>query len=97
MIGISFAALVGLSEWLFWEVVAFRVGALGTMPLAIYTTFYSLEPVLFMLPLGMSTAIAHSVGNLLGAGKVAQARRVTAIGLTVGMVIVCAYAAIVYA
>ena len=50
----ALAALVSLTEWLFWEVTAFRVGRFGTIAFAAYSVAYSLEPVLFMLPLGLS-------------------------------------------
>ena len=50
-VGISVAALCAQSEWLFWEVVCFRVGAFGTLPLAVYSVSYALEPVFFMIPM----------------------------------------------
>jgi MATE family multidrug resistance protein len=93
----SAAALVSLSEWLYWEVVCFRVGAFGTLPLAAYGIAYSLEPVFFMVPLGLSTGLANSIGNRLGAGQVAGAKRLTlAAFLIVGGIIVT-YVLIAYA
>ena len=50
-VGISVAALCAQSEWLFWEVVCFRVGTFGTLPLAVYSVSYALEPVFFMIPM----------------------------------------------
>ena len=61
MLKTSLAALCSLTEWLYWEVVCFRVGTLGTTPLAVYGIAYSIEPVVFMLPLGLSTGIANAV------------------------------------
>ena len=87
----SAAALLSLSEWLFWEFVCFRVGTLGELTLAAYGIAYSLEPVFFMLPIGIGTALANSVGNALGAGEPAQAKRVAAGGLLAGSFTVAAY------
>ena len=64
---------------------------LGTLPLAAYSIGYNLEPVLFMLPLGLSTGLANSVGNKLGAGQVKEAKRLTLIGLCVGGATVASY------
>ena len=36
----SLAALLSLTEWLFWEAVCFRAGALGVLPLAAYSIGY---------------------------------------------------------
>ena len=66
-------------------------GRLGVVPLAAYSVGYSLEPVFFMLALGISTAISNSVGSLLGASQVAEARASTATGLGVGVATVGAY------
>lgn len=87
----SIASLVSLSEWLYWEFVCFRVGALGTGALASYSVGYSLEPCLFMLPLGLSTGLANSIGNHLGAGRVDDARRLATVGLLVGAATVTSY------
>ncbi|EOD24078.1 hypothetical protein EMIHUDRAFT_207164 [Emiliania huxleyi CCMP1516] len=56
----SVASLFSLTEWLFWEAVCFRVGALGTIPLSAYSVGYSLEPCLFMLAIGLSTALTNA-------------------------------------
>jgi MATE family multidrug resistance protein len=73
------------------------VGAFGTLPLAAYGIAYSLEPVFFMVPLGLSTGLANSIGNRLGAGQVAGAKRLTlAAFLIVGGIIVT-YVLIAYA
>lgn len=92
----SLAAMLSLSEWLFWELSAFHVGTLGTLPLAAYSIGYGVEPVLFMLPLGLSTGLANSVGNQLGAGRVIEAKRLTCIGLFVGVLVTIFNGAIVF-
>ena len=87
----SFAYLLSLTEWLFWEFVCFRVGALGVLPLAAYTVGYSLEPCFFMLAIGLSTALSNAVGNALGAEKLGEARRVCLTGFSVGYLTVILY------
>ena len=96
MLATSAAALVSLSEWLFWELTAFRVGRLGTAPLATYSCAYSLEPVFFMLPIGLSTGLSASIGNHLGAHQVGRAKALAVTGLTVGYATVLAYVALVF-
>ena len=92
----SLAAMLSLSEWFFWELSAFHAGTLGTLPLAAYSIGYGVEPVLFMLPMGLSTGLANSVGNHLGAGQVSEAKRLTCIGLFVGALVTMFNAAVVF-
>lgn len=87
----SIAALLSLTEWLLWEVTAFRVGRFGTVAFAAYSVAYNLEPCLFMLPLGLGTALSNSIGNLLGAGRVAEAKKLAATSLGLGLLVVLAY------
>ena len=68
----------------------------GTVPLAAYSVAYSLEPVVFMLPIGLSTGLANSVGNKLGARQPIEARRLAATGLSVGVVTVGLYVAAMF-
>ena len=93
----SAAALLTLTEWLFWEVTAFRVGRFGTVPFAAYSVAYNIEPVLFMLPLGLSTALSNAVGNHLGAGRPAAARRIAVTALGLGVVVVAVYTSLILA
>ena len=97
MIVTSLSALVSLSEWLFWEVNCFRVGQMGTIPLATYSIAYAIEPVCFMLPLGLSTGLSNSVGNQLGARRPNDARRLARVGLAVGYATVVVVVALVFA
>ena len=84
----ALAALASLTEWLFWEFTAFRVGRMGAVPFAAYSVAYSLEPVLFMLPLGLSTALSNAIGNHLGAGRVRAAKQLAAAALVLGALVV---------
>ena len=92
----SASSLISLTEWLFWEFVCLRVGALGTLPLSTYTVGYSLEPCLFMLPIGLSTGLANSVGSKLGGGHVEAARRLACVGVLACALSVLSYALCTY-
>ena len=54
-------------------------------PPAPATPAHSLEPVFFMIALGLSTALSNAVGSHLGARRVTEARRASAIGVGVGL------------
>jgi MATE family multidrug resistance protein len=97
LLGYAFPALGTLSEWLFWEVVCFRVGTFGTVSLAAYSTAYAVEPIVFMIPRGISIGLANQVGNLLGAARVSEARRVAAIGVTVSFCATALYSLAMFA
>ena len=43
------------------QVVCFRVGTFGTVPLAAYSTAYAVEPIVFMVPRGISIGLANQV------------------------------------
>ena len=64
---------------------------MGTLPLAAYSIAYSLEPVCFMLPIGLSTALSNSVGNQLGANRVVAAKKLAITGIGVGLLVVLLY------
>ena len=69
---------------------------MGTLPLAAYSIAYSLEPVCFMLPIGLSTALSNSVGNQLGANRVVAAKKLAITGIGVGLLVVLLYTALVW-
>ena len=95
-VGLSAAALLSLSEWLFWEFVCFRVGRFGPLPLAVHGTAYSLLPLLYMVPLGLTIGLSIGVGQKLGAGAVREAKRLVAMTLTVGLIIISALSLCTY-
>lgn len=72
------------------------MGQLGTLALATYSVAYSIEPVVFMLPIGLSTSLSNSVGNKLGAREPAQAKRLAVTGVACGFIVVLLYAAVVW-
>lgn len=58
---------VGLEGWGF-SISTFMVGTFGDTALAAHTVALTLASLAFMVPLGISSAAATRVGNLLGAG-----------------------------
>jgi MATE family multidrug resistance protein len=74
------AAQVGLEGWGF-ALSTVLVGLLGETALAAHAVALTLASVAFMGPLGMSSAAATRVGNLLGAGHPWARAGWTAIGL----------------
>ena len=96
--GLALAALSSLSEWVFWEFVCFRVGRFGPLPLAANGVAYSLLPLLYMVPLGLSIGMANAIGRRLGAGAIAECKRLAATTLSLGVLIIltlslCTYVA----
>jgi MATE family multidrug resistance protein len=59
---------VGTEVWAF-NAAAFMAGWLGAVDLAAHGVVINLASLTFMLPLGVSTAAASRVGNLLGSGQ----------------------------
>mmetsp|Transcript_18314 Transcript_18314/g.39079 ORF Transcript_18314/g.39079 Transcript_18314/m.39079 type:complete len:303 (-) Transcript_18314:251-1159(-) len=92
---LSGASLVNLSEWVFWEVVSFMIGHLGAKALAVQGMGYSLVPLVTMIPHGLSIGLSNGVGNLLGAGEVAKARRLAQVACLFCLLVVLGYSAAV--
>ncbi|GMI52517.1 hypothetical protein TeGR_g8368 [Tetraparma gracilis] len=73
--------VLSMSEWLYWEVVCFAVGTLGVSAFAVHAVPYSLIPLMFMLPLGLSIALGVEIGHCLGAGDADRLHRTVRLGL----------------
>lgn len=73
------------AEWWSFEVVALGAGWLGTEELEVQGILMNTIALLFMLPLGVGVAVSVRVGNLIGAGNAAAAKRAT--GVAVGLAI----------
>ena len=95
-LGLSFAALLSLSEWLFWEFVTFRVGWFGSLALAVHGTAYSLLPLLYMVPMGLTIGLTNGVGQKLGAGAVGDAKRLAALTMSLGLGVIGALSLVTY-
>ena len=85
------------SEWWFWECTCFMAGELGTASLAAHTVVYTLVPLLFMTPLGLSIGISARVGQLLAEGKVEDAKMVNRAATLIGVAAVTAQAIVFFA
>ncbi|OLP92287.1 Multidrug and toxin extrusion protein 2 [Symbiodinium microadriaticum] len=57
------------SEWWFWEINALLVGFLGTVPLAAHVAANQFIGLSFMPAMGISSAAAALIGNMLGANR----------------------------
>ncbi|CAE8698454.1 unnamed protein product [Polarella glacialis] len=69
------ALLQTCSEWWFFEICALFVGYLGNEALAAHVTTQNFMSLLFMVPIGVSSAAAALTGNALGKGQPALARQ----------------------
>ncbi|MEM8961352.1 MAG: MATE family efflux transporter [Acidobacteriota bacterium] len=68
------AIQVGLEMWTF-QISTLLAGRLGHISLAAHTIALTLDAVIYMIPLGISFAVATRVGNQIGAGKPHEAQR----------------------
>lgn len=96
-ISLAVAGWFALSEWVFWEAVCFRAGRLGPLALAVHGTAYSLLPLCWMLPFGVSMGVSNGVGQRLGGRRVGEAKRVAAMGFVLGLGLTVLNSAAVYA
>jgi MATE family multidrug resistance protein len=78
----------GLEGWGFSLATLF-MGWMGERALAGHAVALTLSSLAYMLPLGISTAAATRVGNLLGAGHAWAKSAYSAIGLGAGVMAVC--------
>lgn len=83
IIGLPIGVQISLEMWLF-NGVAFLMGNLGARELAAHQIALSLAALSFMVPLGISGAAATRVGNAIGRGSPAAARRAAVVCLVLG-------------
>jgi MATE family multidrug resistance protein len=67
-----------------FTVIALLMGGMGTTTMAAHQVAINLASLTFMVPLGVSQATAVQVGNAIGAGRSALARRSASAGLILG-------------
>jgi len=67
-----------------FSVVALMMGRLGTVQMAAHQVAINIASAAFMVPVGVSSAVAVLVGHAVGAGDAARARRATTAGLLAG-------------
>ncbi|MCP3662811.1 MAG: MATE family efflux transporter [Gammaproteobacteria bacterium] len=66
--------------------VALLMGSLGTVVTAAHQAAINFTSLAFMVPLGMSMAVTVRVGNAVGRGSLAQARRAGLVGFAIVLV-----------
>jgi MATE family, multidrug efflux pump len=71
---------------------ALLMGVLGTTQMAAHQIAINLASFTFMVPLGVSSATAVLVGQAIGAGDEARARRAAMAGIAIGTSFMCASA-----
>jgi MATE family multidrug resistance protein len=79
-----------LAEVAAFTSVAVLVGRFGDAQIAAHQIALNFASLIFMLPMGVASAITIRVGQALGAGDVRRARRVAWIGLGVGLLFAAA-------
>jgi MATE family multidrug resistance protein len=67
-----------------FSVIALMMGRLGTVPMAAHQVAINIASGAFMVPLGVSSAVAVLVGQAIGAGDPERARRAASAGLVTG-------------
>jgi MATE family multidrug resistance protein len=87
-VGIQF----GLEVWAF-QIATLLSGSLGEASLGAHAIVLNLASLSFMFPLGISTAASVRVGNLIGAGDEAGARRAAHLSLLLGAGVMSLFAA----
>jgi multidrug resistance protein, MATE family len=91
-LGLPVGVQFGLEVWAF-QIATLLAGDLGEVPLGAQAIVLNLASLSFMFPLGISTAASVRVGNLIGAGDEAGARRAARIALLLGAGVMSLFAA----
>jgi MATE family multidrug resistance protein len=89
---LALPGILSMTEWLYWEFVCFSVGTLGILPFAIHSVPYSLIPLHFMIPLGLSISINVIIGQALGDGNTRTLWRVIKAGVVMQAAFSCVVA-----
>lgn len=82
-IGLPVGVHLALEMWAF-QIATLMAGRIDKVALASHTIVLNLASITFMVPLGISIGAATRVGNLIGAGRLADAQRSAWISLVMG-------------
>jgi MATE family multidrug resistance protein len=74
---LGLAGIGTMTEWIFFEAFVFISGELGETALAANSILYTLIPMCYTVPSGLSIATTTRVGALLAQGKVRGAKQLT--------------------
>ncbi|MCW7539717.1 MATE family efflux transporter [Aquabacterium sp. A7-Y] len=80
----------GLAEVAAFSSVAVLVGRFGAVQIAAHQVALNFAALIFMLPMGLSSALSIRVGQSLGAGDARQARFISWTGIALGLAIALA-------
>lgn len=83
--GIPIGVQIGLEMWAF-QATTLLAGWVGEVSLAAHTIALNMSSLSFMVPLGVGMAAVTRVGNLIGAGRFAEAQRSAWVALGIGAV-----------
>ena len=75
-------------EWWAFEVLTIMAGFLGVMELAAQTICFNVSPILFMIPVAMSSATCALMGNSIGANNIPLAQRFLALTWKITLLVV---------
>jgi len=84
--GIPVGVQIGLEMWAF-QATTLLAGWVGEVSLAAHTIALNMSSLSFMVPLGVGMAAVTRVGNLIGAGRFADAQRSAWLALGIGAAI----------
>ncbi|MBN2577178.1 MAG: MATE family efflux transporter [Deltaproteobacteria bacterium] len=91
-LGLPIGLHYGFEVWAF-QLATLLAGRLGPVPLGAHAIVLNLATLSFMFPLGISTAAAVRVGNLIGAGDEQGARRAANLSLLLGVGVMACFGA----
>ncbi len=96
-LGLPISLHFGLEGWAF-QIATLMAGRLGANDLSAHTIVLNLASLSFMVPLGISMGASARVGNLVGAGDLAGARRnaLCALALGAGVMLLSASAFLIF-
>jgi MATE family multidrug resistance protein len=94
-LGLPIGLHFGLEVWAF-QLATLMSGRLGPQSLGAHAIVLNLASLSFMFPLGISTAASVRVGNLIGAGDEAGARRAAHLALLLGIGVMAVFGAIFF-
>ncbi len=97
LLGLPAAMAIGFEVWVF-NLATALIATLGAVDLAAHTIAMNAAALTYMVPLGISSAAAVTVGRAWGAADFSAARRAgwTAIGLAAGFEVVSALVFVVF-
>jgi MATE family multidrug resistance protein len=85
-LGAPIGVQIGLEMWVF-TTAAMIIGSMGTLPMSAHQIAINLASTSFMVPLGIGAAAATRVGNAIGRGDAAAARRAAGVAVALGALV----------